>query len=184
LLVTPTTASAGAARLGSMTGAEGAGTVSAREVSTLSSHLETGSPLPTHDGEPHTTGPAGRLNWLRAGVLGADDGIVSVAHRPPRSRTEHPPARPGQPAQAAGASALSFTLGALLPLVAILLPPDAWRVPVCVAAVLVALAVTGAVSARLGGSSPARAVLRVVVGGALGLAPTYGIGHLFGTAVG
>src|SRR5690242_1000030 len=33
----------------------------------------------THPGEPHTGGTAGRLNWLRAGVLGANDGIVSVA---------------------------------------------------------------------------------------------------------
>ncbi len=34
---------------------------------------------PTHEGEPHAGGGAGRLNWLRAGVLGANDGIVSVA---------------------------------------------------------------------------------------------------------
>jgi hypothetical protein len=33
----------------------------------------------THAGEPQTGGTAGRLNWLRAGVLGANDGIVSVA---------------------------------------------------------------------------------------------------------
>src|ERR1700694_648812 len=33
----------------------------------------------THPGEPHAGGTAGRLNWLRAAVLGADDGIVSVA---------------------------------------------------------------------------------------------------------
>jgi hypothetical protein len=33
----------------------------------------------THPGEPHAGGTAGRLNWLRAGVLGANDGIVSVA---------------------------------------------------------------------------------------------------------
>ncbi len=33
----------------------------------------------THSGEPHSGGTAGRLNWLRAGVLGANDGIVSVA---------------------------------------------------------------------------------------------------------
>ena len=36
----------------------------------------------------------------------------------------------------------------------------------------------------LGGSSIRRAVLRLVIGGALGLAFTYGIGHLFGTALG
>jgi VIT1/CCC1 family predicted Fe2+/Mn2+ transporter len=68
-------------------------------------------------------------------------------------------------------------------MLAILLPPAAARVSVTFAAVLVALALTGALSARLGGSNVRRTVLRVVVGGALGLAFTYGIGHLFGTAV-
>jgi VIT1/CCC1 family predicted Fe2+/Mn2+ transporter len=87
------------------------------------------------------------------------------------------------PVQAAAASALSFTLGALLPLLAILLPPAAWRVPVTFLAVLAALALTGTVSARIGGSNARRAVLRVLIGGAAGLALTYGIGHLFGTAV-
>jgi vacuolar iron transporter family protein len=87
------------------------------------------------------------------------------------------------PVQAA-ASALSFTSGALLPLLAILLPPTALRVPVTFAAVLVVLALTGALSARLGGSNVRRAVLRVVVGGALGLAFTYGVGRLFGTTIG
>jgi vacuolar iron transporter family protein len=42
----------------------------------------------------------------------------------------------------------------------------------------------GTFSARLGGSSLRRAVLRLVIGGALGLAFTYGVGHLFGTAIG
>ena len=87
------------------------------------------------------------------------------------------------PVQAAGASALSFVSGALLPMLAILLPPAAVRVPVTFAAVLVALALTGALSARLGGSNVRRAVVRVVVGGALGLAFTYSVGHLFGTAI-
>ena len=87
------------------------------------------------------------------------------------------------PVQAAVASALSFTSGALLPMVAILLPPAALRVPVAFVAVLVALALTGTLSARLGGGDVRRAVLRVVVGGALGLAFTYGVGHLFGTAI-
>src|SRR6187455_2419849 len=36
-------------------------------------------PPPVHPNEPHYGGLAGRLNWLRAGVLGANDGIVSVA---------------------------------------------------------------------------------------------------------
>jgi len=85
------------------------------------------------------------------------------------------------PWQAAAASAVSFLLGALLPLVAILLPPAGWRVPVTVVAVLAALALTATISARLSGANQRRVLLRVLVGGALGLAVTYGIGHLFGT---
>ena len=85
-------------------------------------------------------------------------------------------------AKAATASACTFA-GALLPMLAILLPPAGWRVPVTFVAILAALALTGTLSARLGGSDVRRAVLRVVVGGALGLAFTYGVGYLFGTAV-
>jgi VIT1/CCC1 family predicted Fe2+/Mn2+ transporter len=62
--------------------------------------------------------------------------------------------------------------------------PAALRVPVTFAVVLVALGLAGAVSAHLGGSSIRRAVLRLVIGGALGLAFTYGTGHLLGTAIG
>jgi len=65
-----------------------------------------------------------------------------------------------------------------------LLPPNGWRVPVTFVVVLVALAIAGGVSARIGGSDPRRAVVRVAVGGAAGLGLTYGIGHLFGTVVG
>lgn len=71
----------------------------------------------------------------------------------------------------------------MLPLLAILLPPPSLRVPVTFAAVLVALGAAGAVSARIGASDVRRAVLRVVLGGAAGLALTYAIGQLFGTAI-
>ena len=240
---------------------------------------EAESGRPTHPREPHSGGTAGRLNWLRAGVLGANDGIVSVAaivvgvagattargaiftaglaglvggavsmalgeyvsvssqrdseraeikqekqelaDSPEAELTELTalyeakglsaatartvateltahgalsahldaelhidPTDLVSPAQAAGASGLSFVSGALLPMLAILLPPAGLRVPVTFVAVLVALAVTGAVSAHLGRSDVRRAVLRVVIGGALGLAFTYAIGHLFGTAIG
>jgi VIT1/CCC1 family predicted Fe2+/Mn2+ transporter len=87
------------------------------------------------------------------------------------------------PWEAALSSALSFTVGALLPLLAILLPPTTWRVPVTVVAVLLALMITGAVSAALGGAPKGRAVLRNVIGGALALAITYAIGHLVGAAI-
>ena len=46
----------------------------------MTERLDTGAPVPPEHGhEPHAAGLAGRLNWLRAGVLGANDGIVSVA---------------------------------------------------------------------------------------------------------
>jgi VIT1/CCC1 family predicted Fe2+/Mn2+ transporter len=88
------------------------------------------------------------------------------------------------PWHAAGASALAFTIGSLLPLVAILVPPAGIRVQVAFAVVLAALALTGAVSAYLGSAGKTRAVVRLVVGGALAMAVTFGIGHLVGVAVG
>jgi VIT1/CCC1 family predicted Fe2+/Mn2+ transporter len=85
---------------------------------------------------------------------------------------------------AAISSALSFTIGALLPLIAILLPPPHARIPVTVAAVLLALAITGWVAARLGGAQPLRPILRVTVGGAMAMAITFAIGHLVGATIG
>lgn len=86
------------------------------------------------------------------------------------------------PWHAALSSAIAFTLGALLPLIAILLPPPEIRVPITFVAVLVALAATGAVAARIGGSPPLRASIRLVIGGALALVATWLIGTLLGTA--
>ena len=87
------------------------------------------------------------------------------------------------PWQAAFSSALAFTVGALLPLLAILWPPAQLRVPVTAGAVLAALAVTGVVSARLGGAPAWPALLRNVIGGTLALLVTYSIGHLVGGAL-
>lgn len=232
-----------------------------------------------HSGEAHDAGHAAKLNWLRAGVLGANDGIVSVAglvmgvagataDRTPiiiagvagivsgalsmavgeyvsvstqldsekalLAKEEHelatmpreeldeltqiyvdkgldePLAREvavqltekdalrahadaelnldpddlANPWTAAGASFVSFALGALIPLLAILLPSPSWRVPVTVAAVVIALAITGYVSARIGGAKQGRAVARNVGGGALAMAITFGVGSLVGTNVG
>jgi vacuolar iron transporter family protein len=236
------------------------------------------SPADVHT-EPHAGELSQRLNWLRAGVLGANDGIVSTAGlvvgvagatvergpiatagvaglvagavsmalgeyvsvssqrdseraqlarerrelaetpeeeleelteiyeakglRPETARqvavelTEHDalaahleaelhldPDELTSPWRAAGASAVSFVLGSLLPLAAVLATAPPWRVPVTVVVVLLALGLAGWVGARLGGAAPWRAVLRVMVGGALGLAATYGIGVLVGGAVG
>lgn len=234
--------------------------------------------FPSHPAEPHSGNLAGRLNWLRAGVLGANDGIVSVAAivvgvagataatepiliagaagviggaismalgeyvsvssqadsqraliaKETRELAEMPEAELDEltaiyaakglspetartvaeeltandvlsahleaelgidqtaivsPWQAAGASALAFFIGAVLPMLAILLPPADVRVPITFAAVLVSLALTGAVSAWIGGSPIPRAVARVVIGGALALVATFLIGTLLGTTV-
>ncbi|HNP14859.1 MAG TPA: VIT family protein [Terrimesophilobacter sp.] len=230
-----------------------------------------------HDDEPHGAGIAGKLNWLRAGVLGANDGIVSVAavvvgvagatsdispiltagiaalvggaismalgeyvsvssqrdsqraliakerqeliddpeaeldeltglyeakglspataRQVAIERTEHDALAAHldvelqiteseivSPWHAAFASALAFILGAILPLVAIVLPPESVRVPITFASVLVALAITGTVGAKIGGSPVIRPALRVIIGGALALIVTFAIGSLLGTA--
>jgi len=235
-------------------------------------------PTPFHRAEPHLGSVSSKLNWLRAGVLGANDGIVSTAgivvgvaaatvergpiltagiagltagavsmalgeyvsvstqrdteqallsqerqelHDDPVAEldelaalyeakglspatartvaeelTDHDsfvahadvelgidPDELTNPWQAALSSALSFTAGALLPLIAILAPPTAWRVPVTAIAVLLALVITGAVSAGLGGAPQGRAAIRNVIGGGLALAITYGIGRLVGAAI-
>lgn len=84
---------------------------------------------------------------------------------------------------AAGASALAFAVGAVVPLVAILLPPESVRIGVAFVAVLIGLGVTGLLSATLGGSPKGAAMLRLVGGGALAMAVTFGIGQLLGTAI-
>ncbi|MFE9727701.1 VIT family protein [Streptomyces sp. NPDC005794] len=86
------------------------------------------------------------------------------------------------PWHAAGASFLAFTVGALLPLLAIVLPPSSARLPVTVLSVLAALALTGWWSARLGEAPVGRAVLRNVAGGAVAMGVTYGAGTLLGAA--
>jgi VIT1/CCC1 family predicted Fe2+/Mn2+ transporter len=225
--------------------------------------------------EPHAFNVAGRLNWLRAGVLGANDGIVSIAGlvvgvagataareviftagmaglvagavsmalgeyvsvstqrdsqrallqqerqelrdtpeaelreltglyaakglRPQTARavaeelTEHDalaahldaelginPDELSNPWQAALSSAVAFTAGAVIPLIAILLPPASARVPVAFFSVLLALALTGTVSGVLSGARKTHAILRVVLGGAVAMLVTYGIGQMVG----
>ncbi|WP_392669490.1 VIT family protein [Streptomyces sp. LN785] len=86
------------------------------------------------------------------------------------------------PWHAAGASFLAFTAGALLPLLAIVLPPPSVRLIVTVLAVLAALACTGWWSARLGDAAVGRAVLRNIGGGAVAMGVTYVAGALLGAA--
>jgi VIT1/CCC1 family predicted Fe2+/Mn2+ transporter len=87
------------------------------------------------------------------------------------------------PWTAAVASLVSFICGALLPLLAIALPPTGVRVWITIVSVVVALAVTGRTSAQLGDAPVARAVARNVIGGLVAMVITYAIGSLVGRAV-
>ncbi len=88
-----------------------------------------------------------------------------------------------RPLQAALTSAITFSAGALMPLILVSVAPQAGLVPIEVAATLLFLAILGALGAWAGGAPPARSVLRVTFWGALALAATAGIGRLFGTIV-
>lgn len=84
------------------------------------------------------------------------------------------------PIHAAISSAVSFVLGAMLPLLAVLLTPEPYKIGVTIAATIVALALTGGVGAYIGGAPMPRAILRVTIGGAVALGITYLIGTLIG----
>jgi VIT1/CCC1 family predicted Fe2+/Mn2+ transporter len=85
-----------------------------------------------------------------------------------------------RPVQAAIYSALSFTTGALLPIVAFLLVPNSARTAAVVVSALLALVALGIAGARTGGAPILRAAVRVCVGGGLAMAVTAGVGHLVG----
>lgn len=232
-----------------------------------------------HDDEPHGGSIGARMNWLRAGVLGANDGIVStaglvvgvagaavdsgtllvagvaglvagalsmaggeyvsvstqrdseralldlerrelaempdeeleeltqiyaakgldrdVAEEVARQLTDHDalaahaeaelgidPNDLTSPMAAAASSMVAFSLGALLPLLAIVLPPASIRVPVTMMAVTVALAATGWGSARLGAAPARPAIARNVGVGLLAMGLTYVVGTLVGPGIG
>ncbi|MDA0217015.1 MAG: VIT family protein [Actinobacteria bacterium] len=84
-----------------------------------------------------------------------------------------------RPLQAALASGLAFTLGGVIPLVGAFVPTLTGKAFTIVSVTLVGLIIAGIFSGRTAGSSIPRAVLRVVMGGALGMAITAGVGQLF-----
>lgn len=83
------------------------------------------------------------------------------------------------PWHAAFASAFAFLCGATIPMIAIIIPPVPARITVAFASVIIALAITGTISAKIGGAPVGRAIFRVVFGGAFAMAITYGVGILF-----
>jgi VIT1/CCC1 family predicted Fe2+/Mn2+ transporter len=88
-----------------------------------------------------------------------------------------------RPVQAALTSAASFSVGAAMPLLMVVVSPAGALVPLVSAASLGFLAVLGAVGARAGGANVLRATVRVTFWGALAMALTAGIGKLFGTVI-
>ena len=86
------------------------------------------------------------------------------------------------PWHAACASALSFFCGAIIPLITIIILPPSLRIFVTFIAVIIALAITGSLSAYVGGAKQSTATVRVVIGGAIAMLVTFGIGKLFGLA--
>jgi len=88
-----------------------------------------------------------------------------------------------RPLQAALTSAATFSVGAAMPLLMVVVAPAAWLVVAVSAASLVFLALLGAIGARAGGADVWRATVRVTFWGALAMALTAGIGRLFGTVV-
>lgn len=88
------------------------------------------------------------------------------------------------PWSAAIASAVSFTIGAIIPLLAIAFAPDDLRIGMTAVAVVLSLILTGTLSARAGQANKQRAALRVVVWGVGAMAITYTVGHLVGVNLG
>ena len=89
-----------------------------------------------------------------------------------------------RPLQAAWISAVSFATFALLPILSLLIAPEAWRIPAIAFLSLLSLAAMGAFGAFLGGAAIGRAALRVTLGGSLAMAVTAVIGRLFGVSTG
>ena len=88
-----------------------------------------------------------------------------------------------RPVQAALASAISFVVGAIVPIVTVLLAPKTLVTEVSSATALVTLALLGATAAYAGGAPVAKGAIRVAFWGALAMGLTAGVGKLFGTAV-
>jgi VIT1/CCC1 family predicted Fe2+/Mn2+ transporter len=88
-----------------------------------------------------------------------------------------------RPLQAAGFSAVSFSMGAALPLAGSLAAPAAWLITAVALSSLIFLAVLGAVAARAGGADIVKGATRVLFWGAMAMLATDLVGRIFGTAV-
>jgi len=124
-------------------------------------------------------GLSGDVARTVAEQLTAHDALASHA----RDELGLDPEDLARPVQAAVTSALSFSVGALVPLLCVVLVGRSVRIGVCVGVTLVALAALGALGAWLGNASQWRGARRVLIGGALAMAITTVVGRLVGTNV-
>lgn len=86
------------------------------------------------------------------------------------------------PFHAAYASGAAFCCGAIIPILAVVLSSQALHIYATFASVIVALIITGSLSAYAGGASKMKATVRVVSGGLIAMIITFGVGKLFGVA--
>lgn len=115
---------------------------------------------------------------VAAGLMAHD---ALAAHS--KDELEITDAMSAKPLQAALASALSFAVGAALPLLVVVLAPHEKLIPVTVVTSLVFLAALGGTAAKVGGANVQKGVMRVAFWSALSMAAAAGIGALFGTVV-
>jgi len=173
----------------------GAGSMAAGEYVSVSSQRDTENADLRLEQRELAADPEGELREL-AGIYERRGLPPQLAAEVARSLSEHDVLeahardelglaedRRAKPLQAAGASALSFAVGAILPLLAIGIFGSSIRIVACALVTLLALIGLGALGARLGGAPVLRAVGRVVFWGATAMAVTAGIGALVGSAV-
>ncbi len=89
----------------------------------------------------------------------------------------------GNPLQAAVYSALSFSAGASLPVMMILLVSQAELMPAVICISLLSLVVLGSISAHAGGASKTKGAIRVLFWGSLAMAVSMGVGSLFDVSI-
>ena len=173
----------------------GAGSMAAGEYVSVSSQRDTEEADLRLEARELAADPEGELAELTAiyearglrSELALEVAEALTAHDPleahARDELGLPEDRRARPLQAAGASALSFAVGAILPLLAIGLFGSSVRVVACVVVSILALGGLGALGARLGGAPELPAVIRVVFWGAVAMGATAAIGALVGAAV-
>jgi len=133
-----------------------------------------------HSDEPHRNGLSARLNWLRAGVLGANDGIISTAHfsTPNGASSAAERAELADIYRRKGLTTRTARLGAEE-----LTAKDSFAAHVDAELGLDPDDLTNPWHAAFGKATRVRAFARIVLGGALAMVVTFGIGELLGATV-